>query len=119
MELGFPGVLLHALPGGGLRWWYPEVLAVICAFFTLYCYLVGPYRERRGLAAGVERRRLYSFMAGLAVMAVSEATPIHFISEEYLFSGQILQRVLLTMAMAPLLLACPPPWLVQRAVRRP
>ncbi|OUM99837.1 MAG: hypothetical protein BAA04_03005 [Firmicutes bacterium ZCTH02-B6] len=119
MDMALGGVLLHAMPGGALRWWYPEVLTVICAFFTVYCYLVGPYRERWGLAEGVERQRFYYFTAGLAVMALSEATPIHFISEEHLFSVHMLQHVLLTMVMAPLLIAGTPPWLVQRALQRP
>lgn len=117
--LAFTGVLAHAMPGSGLRWWYPEVLAVILAFCTLYFYLVGPYRERWGLAEGVERRQLYYFTGAMLVMALSEATPIHGVSEQYLFSMHMFQHVLLTMIMAPLLIAGTPPWLIRRAFRWP
>ena len=117
--LGFAGVLAHALPGAGLRWWYPEVLAVILAFCTIYLYLVGPYRERQGLAEGLEPRRVQYFLAAMAVMALSEASPIHDVSERYLFSMHMSQHVLLTMVMAPLLIVGTPPWLVRQAMRWP
>ncbi|HLT58410.1 MAG: cytochrome c oxidase assembly protein [Limnochordales bacterium] len=112
------GVLAHAV-ANGWRWWYPEVWAVILTFCTLYYYLVGPYRERWGLADRVERRHLLCFTAAMLVMAISEATPIHGISEQYLFSVHMLQHVLLTMVMAPLLIAGTPPWLIRRAFRWP
>ncbi|HEY8418173.1 MAG TPA: cytochrome c oxidase assembly protein [Limnochordales bacterium] len=115
----FAGVLAHAMPGAGLRWWYPEVLAVILAFCTLYLYLVGPYRERWGLAEEVEPRRVQYFLAAMAVMAIAEASPIHDVSERYLFSVHMSQHVLLTMVMAPLLIVGTPPWLIRRAFRWP
>ena len=118
LDIGMPGVLAHALPGGVLRWWYPEVLAVILAFVTVYLYLVGPYREQLGLAPDLERRHLGCFMAAMLVMAISEATPIHYISEEHLFSVHMLQHVLLTMVMAPLMILGTPPWLIQHALGR-
>src|SRR5690606_13426677 len=48
------GVLAHGMPGTTLRWWYPEVWAVVLAFCTIYFYLVGPFRERHGLAPRME-----------------------------------------------------------------
>ncbi|MBO8140627.1 MAG: cytochrome c oxidase assembly protein [Firmicutes bacterium] len=113
-----PGVLAHA-QAGALRWWYPEVLAVIFGFCTVYFYLVGPVRERLGLADRIERRPMIFFTAAMAVMALAEATPLHGLSEDYLFSVHMLQHVLLTMVMPPLFIAGLPDWLVSYILRWP
>jgi len=113
------GVLAHGMPGTTLRWWYPEVWAVVLAFCTIYFYLVGPFRERHGLAPRMELPETLYFLAAMLVMFVSEGTPIHHVSEKFLFSMHMTQHVLLTMVMAPLLIRGTPGWLVSYGLRFP
>lgn len=107
----------HAMPGTMLRWWYPEVWAVILAFCTVYFYLVGPFRERHDLAPRADLKHMAYFGAAMLTMLISEGTPIHHVSEKFLFSMHMTQHVLLTMVMAPLLLMGTPDWLISYGLR--
>jgi putative membrane protein len=61
--------------------------------------------------AGVARRSF--FFSGLLVMFVSLNGPIHDLSDDYLFSAHMIQHLLLTLAMPPLLLAGTPGWMLR------
>lgn len=111
------GVIAHAMPGTMLRWWYPEVWAIILGFCTIYFYLVGPFREQHRLAPKVDGKHVAYFSAAMFVMFVSEGSPIHHVSEKFLFSVHMTQHVLLTMIMAPLLIMGTPDWLISYGLR--
>lgn len=111
------GTVAHAMPGTMLRWWYPEVWAIVFGFCTIYFYLVGPFRERHRLAPKVENKHVAYFCAAMFVILVSEGSPIHHVSEKFLFSIHMTQHVLLTMVMAPLLLMGTPDWLISYGLR--
>ena len=61
-------------------------------------------------------RRL-SFFAALFVIFVALNGPIHDLSDNYLFSGHMVQHLLLTMLMPPLLLAGIPGWMLRPLLR--
>lgn len=113
------GVLAHSMTSHTIRFWYPEVWAVILAFCTIYFYLVGPFRERHQLAPRAERRDTLYFLAAMFVLLVSEGTPLHHVAEKYLFSVHMTQHVLLTMVMAPLFIQGIPAWLIRYFLRYP
>lgn len=113
------GVLAHGMPGTMLRWWYPEVWAIVLAFCTIYFFLIGPFREKHNLAPRAELKDTLYFVAAMFVMFVSEGTPIHHVSEKFLFSMHMTQHILLTMVMAPLLIMGTPPWLISYGLRFP
>ncbi|MBI1848393.1 MAG: cytochrome c oxidase assembly protein [Candidatus Rokubacteria bacterium] len=60
---------------------------------------------RRRARAGVGRGRAVAFFAGLAVLLAALNGPLHDLSERYLFSAHMVQHLLLTLAVPPLLLA--------------
>lgn len=97
---------------------YPSFLIGWVLFAVLYLIGVGPLRRRYRLSPRVDRGRLAFFMAGLGVMFVALQGPIHELSDTYLFSVHMVQHLLLTLAVPPLLLAGTPGWLLRPLLRR-
>ncbi|MGK2960997.1 MAG: cytochrome c oxidase assembly protein [Gemmatimonadaceae bacterium] len=61
--------------------------------------------------------RKLSFFSALFVIFGSLNGPIHDLSDNYLFSGHMVQHLLLTMLMPPLLLAGVPGWMLRPLLR--
>lgn len=59
------------------------------------------------------------FAAGLVVMFLALNGPVHDISDYYLFSGHMVQHLVLTIAVPPLLLLGTPGWMLRPALRSP
>lgn len=59
------------------------------------------------------------FLAGLLLLFLSLNGPIHDISDYYLFSGHMVQHLVLTIAVPPLLLVGTPGWMLRPALRVP
>lgn len=114
----------HALPSVyadllRLEQWHPEVAAFLLLVFGLYLYAVGPLARRRGWTGRTERRHIVCFGLAMATVYLAEGTPLHALSEQYLFSAHMLQHVLLTFLMPPLLLVGIPAWTLQPLLSRP
>ena len=60
-----------------------------------------------------------SFVAGLAAMFLTLNGPIHDISDYYLFTGHMVQHLVLTFVTPPLLLAGTPGWMLRPALAVP
>jgi putative membrane protein len=71
---------------------------------ALYLFAIGPYRRRAGVAERVPAWRVAAFFAGLGVAYFALNGPIHDLSDYYLFSVHMVQHLMLTQLMAPLLL---------------
>ena len=97
---------------------HPSVLIGCAAFLGLYLWAVGPLRRKYNWAENVDRVRVASFSAGIFVLFVALNGPIHELSDFYLFSAHMVQHLLLTLIMPPLLLIGCPPWLL-RALFKP
>src|SRR5690348_8075505 len=65
------------------------------------------------------RGQILSFVAGLVVLFFSLNGPLHDLSDDYLFSAHMVQHLLLTMAVPPLLIAGIPGWMLRPALRVP
>lgn len=100
--------------------WHPEVFLGMAAVGLLYWLAVGPRRTQWfRVSRPVSGWQIASFLGGLAMIVISEGTPIHIISDEYLFSVHMLQHMLLTLLLPPLLLLGLPDWLLRPVLGRP
>jgi len=70
----------------------------------------------RGAHAGLERPA--RFMAALLVLLVALNGPLHDLSDYYLFSAHMVQHLLLTLVVPPLLLAGTPRWMADALIDR-
>ena len=96
---------------------HPDVLIGLGALQGAYLLGVGPLRERYDLADRVEPRQIATFTAGVMVIFLSLLSPLHILSDDYLFSAHMLQHVLLTLVAPPLLILGTPDWLLRRLMR--
>ena len=98
---------------------HPSVLIGTGLLGALYVWGIGPLRRRKGWAPPVPAWRIACFMTGLLVLLLSLNGPIHDLSDYYLFSIHMLQHLLLTLVLPPLLLAGTPGWLLRPLVQNP
>jgi putative membrane protein len=107
--------LLH--PIANLSWWrwsiHPSTVVGIAALGTLYIWAAAVLREKPTIA------QRSCFFSGLVVMFASLNGPIHDLSDDYLFSAHMVQHLLLTLAVPPLLLAGVPGWMLRPILSRP
>ena len=96
---------------------HPDVLVGLAALEGAYLLAVGPLRERYNLADEIEPRRVATFTAGVMVIFVALLSPIHELSDSYLFSAHMVQHVLLTLVAPPLLILGAPDWLIRPLLR--
>lgn len=98
--------------------WFPEAFIVAILLQLLYVVLVGPLRKSRGLGRPATKFEMSCFSIALLAFVVSEGSPIHAISEQYLFGIHMLQHLLLTMIMPPLMLLGLPDWAYRPLTRK-
>jgi putative membrane protein len=77
--------------------------------------VVAPVAVPPGVAAVTKRQRL-CFVAGVALLWISADWPMHDIAEEYLYSVHMVQHLLISFVVPPLLLMSVPEWLARLIV---
>ena len=97
----------------------PSVLVGCLLLAGLYLLSIGPWRERFRGSAPVGPWRRAAFLSGVAMLLLALASPLDALSDHYLFSAHMLQHMLLTLVMPPLLLLGTPGWLLRPALRSP
>ena len=105
--------LLH--PIAVINWWrwsiHPSTVLGIAALGVLYLWVARRVEEKpTGLQQGY-------FFSGLFVMFASLNGPIHDLSDGYLFSAHMVQHLVLTLLMPPLLIAGVPGGMLRPALR--
>src|SRR5687767_8124626 len=122
--LSLPAMLAAVHPVAQVGWtswtihWSTVVgLAALGAVYSLAARHV----QRRARASGSEvpilrASQRVSFFSGLVVIFASLNGPLHDLSDYYLFSAHMVQHLVLSLAMPPLLLAGTPGWLVRPLV---
>jgi putative membrane protein len=107
--------LLH--PIANLSWWrwsiHPSTVIGIAALAAIYVWAARKFGQLPSLA-----QRSF-FFSGLLLMFASLNGPIHDLSDDYLFSAHMVQHLLLTLAVPPLLLAGVPGWMLRPVLSRP
>ncbi|MDQ6717059.1 MAG: cytochrome c oxidase assembly protein [Gemmatimonadota bacterium] len=101
---------------------HPSTVIGIAGLAALYIWRTKHARGRKhGLERGAELKTstAISFAAGLAVLFFSLNGPLHDLSDDYLFSAHMVQHLLLTLLVPPLLLAGTPGWMLRPALRNP
>lgn len=92
---------------------HPSTVIGLVALGALYLWRL---RQAKGDEHASVVRRI-SFLAALLVIFASLNGPIHDLSDTYLFSAHMVQHLMLTMLMPPLLIAGVPGWMLRPLLR--
>ena len=107
--------LLH--PIANLSWWrwsvHPSTVIGIAALAGLYVW------GEKALDRRASWTQRSFFFSGLLLLFASLNGPIHDLSDDYLFSAHMVQHLLITLAVPPLLLAGVPGWMLRPVLSRP
>lgn len=109
--------LLHV---GTSKWyaaWYPEVHLVLAAFVGAYWLLMGPVRRKYNLAEEAENPYVIPFLISMFSIWLAEATPVHALSEQFLFSVHMFQHILLALVFPLFFVLSLPNWLLRPLFR--
>jgi putative membrane protein len=96
---------------------HPSVVLGTGLLGALYVWGIRTLRRRETLPLPAWQPA--AFAAGLVVLLLSLNGPMHDLSDYYLFSVHMLQHLLLTLALPPLLIAGTPGWLLRPLLRHP
>ena len=97
---------------------HPEVWALVAFLVGSYTYLVrviGPSAVRAG-EQPITRRNIWCFGAAMAMLWTASDWPMHDIGERYLYSGHMLQHMMLSYFLPPLALLATPEWLFRSLI---
>ncbi len=97
---------------------HPEVWLLIIGIAAAYVYairVIGPRVVPVGMPR-VTRRQIGCFVAGLALLWAVSDWPVHDLAEQYLYSVHMLQHMVLSYFMPPLILMSVPQWLARLLV---
>jgi putative membrane protein len=95
-----------------------EVWVLVAGLAVAYTYaikVIGPRVVRPGRPV-VTGGQVACFVAGLTLLWLASDWPMHDLSEEYLYSAHMLQHMVLSYFMPPLLLLATPTWLARLLV---
>jgi putative membrane protein len=95
--------------------WHPEVWVLVAFLTGAYIYMVrviGPKAVPVGQRA-VSRFNIVCFVGAMLMLWVASDWPVHDIGEEYLYSAHMLQHMMLSYFLPPLVLMATPEWLLR------
>ncbi len=98
-----------------LHW---DILLGVLMVLGAYGYLLARWRPTPQWFYPIESKQVASFTLGLAFIVAMQATPFHDLSERS-FSVHMVQHLVLTLAVPPLLLLGLPGWLLKPLVKHP
>jgi putative membrane protein len=93
----------------------PEVYLLVAFLIGAYIYMVrviGPHAVAPGEPV-VTRRHIGCFIGAMVLLFTASTWPIHQIGETYLYSVHMLQHMMLSYFMPPLILLAMPEWLAR------
>ncbi len=91
----------------------PVILGIVGAA-SIYLWVTSPSeRVRYPGGQAVPAIRIVSFFGGLLAFAIALLSPIEPLSDDYLFSGHMIQHILITIVGPPLVLLGIPAWLYE------
>ena len=108
-------VLAQAQPSPWTYHAHPDVWALVVTLVGAYVIGIRRFAGPRDVTTTKQK---VSFGAGVAVLWAFAEWPIHDLSEDFLFSVHMVQHLVFSMMVAPLLLMGTPPWMMRRIVAR-
>ena len=96
---------------------HPDALISLGGILLIYLVLTGPVRRRFRLASDVNLRDTTFFSIGILVIFLAILSPLHILSDQYLFSAHMIQHVLITLIAPPLIILGIPSWLISPLLR--
>ena len=112
------------LVAAGVDFWrwqpHPEVWVLVGGVTALAVYalrVVGPKVVPKGQPVA-SRQQLAWLCLGIVLLWLASDWPLHDIAEEYLFSAHMIQHMLLTYFVPPVLLLATPEWLARLVLGR-
>lgn len=98
---------------------HPEVWLLIAFVIGSYTYAIQVIGKRVQPSGDVvSRKQLRAFVAAVVLLWVASDWPMHDISEEYLYSAHMLQHMILSYFVPPLVWLATPAWLFDVVVGR-
>lgn len=99
---------------------HPEVWILMAGAVGIAYYVLnvlGPKAVPEGQPI-VSTKNKVTYVAGIVALWVASDWPMHDISEEYLYSAHMVQHLIISLIVPPLLLAAMPEWLARLIVSR-
>lgn len=96
---------------------HPDIIAGLLLFQGAYLLGVGPLRNRYGWADAVPIGKAAVFTLGTLTIYLALSSPLHELSDNFLFSAHMVQHLLLVMLIPPLLIWGTPGWLLDPLFR--
>lgn len=93
---------------------HPEVWVIVLAALAVGGYVARVLAPAAGEV--IERRRKSCYLAAVGLLWLASDWPVHDISEEYLYSVHMVQHLLITLVVPPLLLLATPEWIARRVL---
>jgi len=96
----------------------PEVYLLVAFLIAAYVYsirVIGPRAVEAGQPV-VTRTNVWCFGGAMILLVTASTWPIHHIAEDYLYSAHMLQHMMLSYFMPPLVLLATPSWLMRLLV---
>ena len=94
------------------KWhFHPDVLIGLAILLSLYLWIVGPGRVKFQLSGTpVASKQITMFTCSILIILFALISPLHELSDKFLFSAHMFQHVLLTLIAPPLMIAGTPGW---------
>lgn len=96
----------------------PVLMGGLVTAAVAYYLAVGPLRQRIAPGEPYPTGRALVFGLGLLMLYLNEGSPLHDLAERYLLSAHMVQHLLLSYVVAPVLLAGVPVWLLRAMFAR-
>ena len=101
------------------RWPVHPSTAIGCAVVLgAYFFAIGPLRRKHQWADHVETWQPVCFTTAILILFGALNGPLHELSDLFLFSAHMVQHLLMTLIMAPLMLVGIPDWLWRAMIRK-
>jgi putative membrane protein len=91
---------------------HPDIIVGLLLFQGAYLLGVGPLRNRYGWADAVPKGKATVFTIGTLTIYLALSSPLHELSDNFLFSAHMVQHFLLVMLVPPLLIWGTPGWVL-------
>jgi len=91
---------------------HPDAILGLLLIQSLYLIGIGPLRIKLNLSQTSDPKQTIMFTLGILIILISLTSPLHILSDQYLFSAHMFQHILITLIAPPLLILGIPQWLI-------